>query len=296
MGTDTRILVAMAAALGMACGAMAQEAGPLLSGPSVQRSSGGEGSGEDAEIMERGEHGPRTIVERSFEGTLVELDVHPAAAALGKLPLSDDERVATERLLDERARYVSKVAREHQALLLKLQTARRGGAGGGEGRRELVELMREARPILEPLVRPTLVEKLSGVLSEAHGSELASMVGEYMEAYGAIERPGVERPRGAERAGGRAMAQAETGLALREIARAFASTVEMRREQTEALYRAIEATPEQEGKIQQILRDVGSEEGLGAPNPAKRREIMARIAEVLTPEQRARLRTHMRGE
>lgn len=254
----------------------------------------------------RGEIGERTIVERSFEGALIELEVHPAAAALAKLDLSDAERAAADRVLDERAKYVSRAARENQALILKLQTARRGG--GEEGRRALMELMREARPILEPLVRPTLVEKLSGVLEEANGAELERMVSEYMEAYGEVQRermgePGGERSgreRGERGAGGRSggrgpAALAESGLALREIARAFATTVEMRREQTEALLRAIDATPEQEGKIQQILRDVGSEDGLGTPSPARRREIIERIAEVLTPEQRIRLRQSMRG-
>lgn len=308
MGTHTREFVALVAILavsGLAAveDAAAQEAAPLLSGPAVERSTGSTGSGGESEMAGMGEIGQRTIVERSFEGALVELEVHPATAALAKLDLSDAERAATDRVLDERAKYVSKAARENQALILRLQTARRGG--GEEGPRELVELMREARPLLEPLVRPSLVEKLSGVLEEKNSAELKRMVGEYMEAYGEVQRERMGEPsgegagRGARaaggRAGGRGAALAESGLALREIARAFATTVEMRREQTEALLRAIDATPEQEGQIQQILRDVGSEDGLGTPSPAKRREIIERIAEVLTPEQRVRLRQSMRG-
>ena len=291
-----------------ACTARAQDSAPLLSGPTVERSTGTDGSEPTSGEMVREADQPPTIVERTFEGTLVELDVHPAAAALARLKLSDAERAATEAILDERARYVSKVARENQDLLLKLQTARRGGAAGGEGRRELMELMREARPLLEPLVRPTLAERLEGVLEEPNREELTRMVGEYMEAYREVQSAGRgdgasatdETERGERRLGQRARgglerAQAESGLALREIARAFAATVEMRREQTQDLLRAVEATPEQEGQIQQILKDIGSQDGLRAPTPERRREIMERIAEVLTPEQRQRLRTYLRG-
>lgn len=300
MGTHTRLSFVVVGMLWTAVGAMAQEALPLLSGPSVRPSSVDGSAAPDGEMVGSVSQGPATLVERSFDGTLIELDVHPAAAALAKLALTDEERVATQRILDERARYAAKAARENQALLLKLQTARRGGGGAGdEGRRELMELMREARPVLEPLVSPTLVEKLSEALDAENGAELRRMVEEYMDERAELAMStGVASGAGrSERLGARgAAARVEAGLALREIARAFATTVEMRREQTEALYRAIEATPEQEGKIQQILRDVGSEEGLGSPTPEKRREIMVRIAEILTPGQRALLRAHMLGE
>lgn len=231
-----------------------------------------------------------TLIERSFDGALIELDVNPAEAALGLLDLTDEEQLATRRVLEARAAMASSIAREHLELFLKVQAARQGG-----DEQATRTLMREAIPVLAPLLRPTLAESLASELSEANAACLQRMVEEYKLAVMESREPGSDRATQGRASSARASLRYESGLVLREIARSIAATVESRRDQADALYEAVGATPEQREQIQAILRQMGASEGLGTPSPERRREIMERIFQVLSPEQRVRARSHLRA-
>lgn len=263
---------------------------PLLSGPEIQTGGERADDGSDGMSMEGALRASPTLIERSFDGTLIELEVNPAEAALGFLDLTKEEVAATRRVLESRAAVASAIAREHTDLILKLQTARQGG-----NQEALRPLMREAMPILAPLLKPTLAESLASELPEAKARSLERMVEEYKRAVIESRGSGSEQAPSRLASNARAELRYEAGLVLREIARSIAATVESRRDQAEALYEAVGATPEQREQIQSILRQMGAAEGLETPSPERRREIMARILQILSPDQRARARAYLRA-
>lgn len=278
---------------GFGAGAQSAPSGsepPLLSGPEIQTGGERADDGSDGMSTERPDRASPTLIERSFDGTLIELEVNPAEAALGFLDLTDEEQSATRRVLEARAAMASSIAREHLDLFLKVQAARQGG--DGEATRTL---MREAIPVMAPLLRPTMAESLASELSEANAACLQRMVEEYKRAAMESREPGSDRATQGRASSARASLRYESGLVLREIARSIAATVESRRDQAEALYEAVGVAPEQREQIQAILREMGATQGLETPSPERRREIMERIFQVLSPEQRVRARAYLRA-
>lgn len=83
--------------------------------------------------------------------------------------------------------------------------------------------------------------------------------------------------------GGRVPERMEINLVLREMARSLSSLVQERAQRTEELLKSVEATPEQEGKIREIVRSVGRGPEI---SESQRGEMMRQILQVLTPAQR----------
>ncbi len=292
-GGSVLVLVLASSFVGFEAGAQLQPAGsepPLLSGPEIRTGDGGLDTQAAGASMEGSVRASPTLIERSFDGTLIELDVNPAEAALGLLDLTDEEVAATRRVLEARAELVWVIARDHLELFLKLQTARQGGDQDA-----LRPLMREAMPILAQLLRPTMAESLAAELSEANAQSLQRMVDEYRRAVMENRTSGSEHASSGRLSQTRAELRYESGLVLREIARSIAATVEARRDQAESLYEAVGATPEQREQIQAILRQMGATVGLESPSPGRRREVMEKILQVLRPEQRERARAYLRA-
>jgi Spy/CpxP family protein refolding chaperone len=73
------------------------------------------------------------------------------------------------------------------------------------------------------------------------------------------------------------------------LGRALRVIVEERQEKFDELVQTVGPTPEQEAKIQAILRDQGAA-GQLKPTPAQRTESFRKIMDVLTPAQRQKLR------
>src|SRR6201999_770796 len=79
----------------------------------------------------------------------------------------------------------------------------------------------------------------------------------------------------------------EVNLTLREVAKSLQSVVKERRERFDELIRITDATPEQQAKLQTIVREKPAS---GMRPTAEDRETRERkIMEVLTPEQRTKL-------
>ncbi|CAG0954715.1 hypothetical protein PHYC_00398 [Phycisphaerales bacterium] len=245
----------------------------------------------------------KTLAQRDMEGRVVRLETRPEAAALDLLSLTPEERIAVDKVLTDRAALVSKTLFDNMEICLKVQNARQAGDRDG-----MPALMREFREAAEPLFTPSLLDQLAGMLPEAKRAELRSLVKEYLTALAEDQenramnegKPDEGAPRRGPgpdgRAGGFAGGQrrAEMNLTIRELAQTLAATVAERRERTEALFKAVNATPEQESKITAILR--GPERPANArPDPAERGEMMRKIMEVLTPAQRKLAAEHLRN-
>jgi hypothetical protein len=158
------------------------------------------------------------------------------------------------------------------------------------------------------LVDPPLVDQLAEHLSKTNQSALRDAVADYYKANPApgpasIGASSPPRPdQAANRNGDASRSSAPRGFAarrerqrievqqlLREMGRSFAAIVEERQSRFEELVQAVQPTPEQESKIQAILRDQGIS-GQLKPTPAQRAESFRKIMALLTAEQRKQLR------
>ncbi|HVU64332.1 MAG TPA: hypothetical protein VHC70_10170, partial [Phycisphaerales bacterium] len=212
-----------------------------------------------------------TLVNRDMTGALERLDTRPEQAALDLLGLSAEERKGAEKVLTDRFEAVTKLLQDQYELFLKLQGARQSGAKPSEIR----PLMREFYPHAQPLLDNPLEDLVEKTLPEGKRAEFRRIVDEY-KRVSAREEPGGRgagrRAGGGEGKGDGAMsdgagkapgdasagpipARVEMGLLMREMGRALNAMVTERKEHLAALLKAVDATPEQEGQIQAIVRE-----------------------------------------
>jgi len=253
----------------------------------------------------------KTLVERNFDGSLVRLDERPERAALDLLALSPEQKQPIAKLFEERSAAVTKLLYDHFDTFLAVQAARQGGAfrpgGDSKEREQLASKMRELHDAAAEagLVRPALVEQVAKLLPEDQAPEYRRMVSEYKDALeaqaqremggtqGAFSRPGSPTPDGPRR--GYNAERTETNLLLREVARTLGTLVQERKERSEALFKAVDATPEQRTAIEKMLRE-SAEKNRGRPFTTEQRaENFRKIMEQLTPEQREKAREQLRG-
>lgn len=240
-------------------------------------------------------HTQATIVERDMQGKLVRLDERPEAAAVMKLHLDGEHRAAAEKVLAERFAQASAILLAHLDEFTQIQSARQSG-----DRAAAEPLVRKFREVVQPMMDPLLVEKVAGVLSPEQAAELRRMVKEYVDALAAEEGPAGQESQGkgparpAGNSGPRAASRVEMNLVLRELARSLSSLVTERRERTEGILKASEATPEQEADIRRIIRETG-EKGAKATQD-ERAAVMGKIMQVLTPDQRRKLQAWLREQ
>lgn len=247
-----------------------------------------------------------TLVKQVFGGELQRLEARPEFAAIALLTLTSEERATVEAFFTERAAAVRTALFENMDLFLQLQGARQSG--------ELASarpVMRQFRDGVSPLIEPPLVEQVLAVLPEGTHEEFTRLVSEYRDALAKeeaaarsrntldAERDQMERRRGPARSGAETSANAarfELSQLIREMARVLSTIVAERRERTEALIAAVDATPEQQAQITAILRQSAetSRADDRTNSPELRAESIARIMALLTPDQRSKLRDFLR--
>jgi hypothetical protein len=275
---------------------------------------------------------PATLVQRDMQGALTRLEVRPEIAALDLLspplsPLTTDQKNAVDDLVAKRAALAQQTLYDNMELFLNLQGARQA-----RNTEEARPLLRQMRSVIGPLMDPPLLEQFAKVLPPDHAKEQRRLVEEYTQALAAEPPRGgaPERPVPAPDSPGRsdkpapkddAMQPADKAdvpassdapkrrrpqggprriefeLAVQEMGQTLRGIVTERKEQTEALLKAVNATPEQAGKIEAIIRDRPAGAKPGQPPTAEERAArMHKIMEVLTPEQRRLWTEHMRGK
>ncbi len=201
---SNRPCVMLVVLAGVACGpAFAGDDPAVLGGPKVGEAS----------------VGSPTLIEKDFDGKLKMLEVRSEVAGLKLLKLSDAEKAATDKILQEREAMVAKVLKENYSLFLELQNLRQAGLGGGgeggdrekarEERRGMMEKMQTFREKAKELLEPPLLDRLSKDLSAVNATELRRLVTEYNSA--AMEAQRAERGMGRPGAGGGPPADAPMG-------------------------------------------------------------------------------------
>jgi hypothetical protein len=272
---------------------------------------------------------PVSLVKRDMTGKFERLDARPEQAALDLLGLTAEQRKAPDKVLADRFGAVTKVLQANQDLFLKIQQGRQGGVKPEELRPQ----MREMRQAAAPLLENALEDQVANALPEEKRAECRKLVEEYKRVMAAEEPGGYGQGAGTGGGGGRGRGRqtdaekpagdipdapkgdskpeaktepkadgpipprVEMNLLLREMGRALNAIVVERKEQLATLLKAVDATPEQEGQIQAIVRDFASkkkdeaklatgEPGSYQPTPEDRRANWEKIMAVLTPEQR----------
>jgi hypothetical protein len=255
-----------------------------------------------------------TIVQRNFSGD-VELieDQRVEVAAVRAMTLDEATRAKVDALLAERAAAVTTTTLDNYELFIKLQGAFQAGAPTGTPeerraqRRQTRELMQQMAEAVAPLTKPTLLDRLAGVLSTEEAATLRAMVQEYNEATkdvrearrkaatGEGEGEGMTARGGPQAARREAVMQhvEELRAMMREMARSFGAFVAERQERMETLLVEVSATPEQRSKIDAIVRRGGDGEALRLTEENRSR-IIREVYAVLDTEQRKRFVEAMR--
>lgn len=243
----------------------------------------------------------RTLVTRAFNGTLTVIQDRPEFAAIELLSLDEAHRAALDAFMDERAVKVSALLHDEYELFLEIQNARQSGSDPST----LRPLMRTFAAATADLADPPLKVQMAALLPEASRPEYLSMVDEYLDALrasrlGASQGPGalqarpaegarpIERRQGAARNSAALQQRTELVLLLGEVGRSLSGLVETRRERSDEMMKAIDATPEQEAKIRALTREVINP--LREPPAREQRdELFRKIAAELSREQRTQL-------
>ncbi|MGP1347895.1 MAG: hypothetical protein ACTS3F_14655 [Phycisphaerales bacterium] len=275
--------LAVAAALATASAEPDPNDADLLRGPSVSQPTA-----------------PPTLVNRGFDGELILIEGRPEYAALRLLTFDPSHQAAIDEVVLARTSDTHAIAIEHAALVLRIRTtlsARDPDA--------IARLMRELREAFAPLLEPTLESRLAGAMEEPTRSEFLRIVREYKQALagepsqrmmGAGVDSAMEQRRGPRgRAEQLASRRMEMQLTIVEVLSAYRAAVEDSTERRDALYDAIDATPEQREKIRTLLGEGSALLGNGERrDTTDRRRVIAEVLALLTPEQRRKAAAYFR--
>lgn len=278
--------LAIAAVLMAACPSLAmqheEDEAPLLSGPTVEANA------------ERA-----TLVRRDFSGEFQRLEHHPAEAALDlvreKFTIEEAPSQAIEAILAERRTALDDLVIDRLDVLIKLSNG-----GNDSDRAEAIAVLRRA---MAPIARKgQLGDRIRRHLPTDAATEHQRLEREYLEA--AIEdRVALLQ---AEQAG-----MGEHGLRLRaraiemlvglgaEVKGAYERTIVQQGQRVEELIAMLTLSPEQEGKVRQIIQRYGEKTLLNKEardDDKSRLAVFLEVAAELTPEQRRTLLEHVRGE
>ncbi len=248
-----------------------------LAGPKVDEQPGEKSTPTTTDAMT-----PRTLVERDFEGKLRRLEVSPALAALELLSLSDEERKATQQIIDERNMLMDELVQDHLKEISQLAGAFQSGdrAAGMKLLKPLIEGSAELR------ARGKLVDELAGVLSESNAKELQRLTTEYTRALvsermkdGNPQQPGKKLSR-LEAGGFEYLA----GFG-QEIKRSYERVFALQAKDFDDLLAKLSLTPEQESKIRGMVTDL-VQKTYGKSTQAQQTKVFIDVYAVLDEDQR----------
>lgn len=261
------IILATGAGVLIAAGSSPRMDPPALGGPRVESPDGT----------------ARTLVRRDFSGRLKRLEVEPVGAAVAIMELSTQERAAAEKVLLDRKAALDEILRENIPLVLKVQGAFKPG-DDGEGQRALSRLFEKARPVLD---RGPLVDQVAAALPKPRAAELRRICNEYLSA--AAEDRMATGP--ADKKNDRFGARLAEGFATfqKEIEDSAKRVFESGDKEFQVLVRKLDLTAEQESKVQGMFLDLYADSN-GKPTKAQQAGVLLKAMNLLTPEQRVRLR------
>ncbi len=242
----------------------AQPANDALAGPTVQETKA-----------------KPTLIKRDFNGLLVRPDLAIEEAALDLLDLTDEERAATGKVLDERAAILDSVVGNNLDLLIQFN-------GAADRNPQSIKAVRDFATKLEPLrARGRLIDELAQALPADKAQDLRDLHKEYWQAI--IKEESDNARKAGEQGRPREILATETLKAFgAEIRRSYERRVVSGTRELDELLARLGLSPETEGQVRKITQD-WFQETLGRPTEAQRRQLTTRIFAVLKPDERARV-------
>lgn len=270
-----------------------------------------------------------TLIERNIDGSMRRLDVPPAVAALERMELAEDVRADIDEMLAARAALMDSIVSKNLEKIQALRDGGEDGEQNRRAQfrafREIFAPVLEDGP-LEKRVADLLPEsqraEFFGMIEEHRGARAQQARHRRAEELG-IEAellddptddamlfageaepgdapPPPRRPRGEGREGPRGprgdLEGTDRGLrmqlaALRdEVRRSVERVVGEKQDHMQRLISDLDLTGEQEAQVRELFSSRRAEGQGEKPDRAERREMMRALAEILTPEQRAKLR------
>ena len=266
MARSARTLITGAlSALFVAVPATAQAADPtdVLKGPEVS------------------ERRAKSLVAETMTGRMVLPEGRPELAAFELLDVPHDLKERARQLGEERLNTMA-FALVDEIDLVREITDRLTAGETAEAR----ELQRELRDRIEPdMPRSPMLAELSDLAGE-HAPELRSIVDEYWSVR--IDRALADRDPDNAKARARVEQRLSEELFLREVRRAYEQSLQRYRQALDAIYNAVDPTPEQRAQIRSLVIEHIKQTRL-EPTLAERRGAMRRIYDLLDEPRRAKL-------
>lgn len=222
-----------------------------------------------------------TLVKHTFDGDLIELEEETHLAAIRLLDLTDDQKDALEKALNERLLTFDQALRKHYGLIVELTGIEQKPVA------ERVTLLGKVTQAFKPFIdRGTMLDEMRDLLTSEQRAEVERLVVEYAEAKLADMRRELMNPDAPR-------AQLLTRWRLESFGQMIRQSIErqvgLRAEAFEQLLARLSLTPEQDSKIRAIVQEVAIKEFQGKATALERTRVFLEVRAVLTPEQQKRL-------
>ncbi|MCB9844701.1 MAG: hypothetical protein H6811_01765 [Phycisphaeraceae bacterium] len=223
-----------------------------------------------------------TIVDRAMTGEFRPVEGRPEIAAVRLLDLTDDQWASVQEIVRDRATAAAMLLVDRIDEVREITDAMSAGDRETASRLslDLIEALDPGSP------RDPLLALFDDTLGPDQRSRLRAILNEYWREWARWElRDATDRgPEAIERTE-RALAQR---VAQRELQEAYEVSLRRYRESLEAVYAAVEPTPQQRATIRDLMIEHIRATRLEA-TPAQRRETMRAVYRALDPERQERL-------
>ncbi len=239
---------------------------PLLAGPAM---------------VEEGETAPATLVERTFDGYLIELEEDPYAAAIARIELTQVQQTKLEEVVSARTAAFDEAIRDNYGLIVELAAGLQSKSN--EDRIALMGKVREA--FAEFTARGTLLDEMKPVLAREKIGEIERLVRE----YGIAKLADMRGEASEEVRDSQLLARWRLELLGQEFRRSIVRQTRPSQEMFDQLLASLDLAPEQEAKIRAIVQPFAVKRLQNLDTQEDRAQIFRDIREVLDVEQREKL-------
>jgi hypothetical protein len=220
-----------------------------------------------------------TLVRRSFDGSLEDLEEDVEVEAVGLLELNEDQEAIRDRIIVERNAIFDQCVRRNYELIVDLVSLQ-----GTDNPDERAALMGRVREGFEPFFRRgTFLSEIQDHLN----NEQRELVNHLVNEYRMTIVDDVRTRLGPRASVGQAVTRIRIDALGRMIRQSIERQVRLEREEFDQLTQSLGLTPEQVGKAQAIFQPLAIKQFQDQEvHAAERRAALREFSRILTREQR----------
>lgn len=220
-----------------------------------------------------------TLIGRAFDGTLEDIGPEPDVVAVGKLDLSDEQRLQLDSILTARHMALDEAVRSNYGLIVELASLQ-----NEQDHEKRMELLNKARLAFAPyLKRGSFIDEMQEHLTPPQREQINQMLFDYGQA----------RITEAQRHYGLTHQQAAWRVRLEMFGQLIRDSIErqvsLERESFDELARELNLSDDQKTKAQTVLGPLAVKRFQRIDNVADRAQAYAEFRKILTPAQRLQL-------